>query len=90
MYEIDKRLRELDDDCKPIMVSIIGVGQMGGEIISQINLMRGMRVAAGVDLDYEKVLKAFKDAGSKDAVCCIDNLKEAEKASKDGKLIATQ
>ena len=61
MYEIDERLYELDKDCNPIMVGVIGVGQMGGEIISQINLMRGMRVAIAVDLEYETVLKAFED-----------------------------
>jgi len=90
MYEIDERLYELDKDCNPIMVGVIGVGQMGGEIISQINLMRGMRVAIAVDLEYETVLKAFEDAGSTDEIVCIDNLEEAEKVSKDSKLIAAK
>ncbi|MBA7480243.1 hypothetical protein ES707_15692 [subsurface metagenome] len=89
MYEIDERLRELDKGGKPIIASIIGVGQMGSEIISQISLMVGMRVAVAVDLEYETVLKAFEDTGLTNNIVCTNDLKEAEKAAKDGKLIAT-
>ena len=89
MYEIDKRLYELEKDGNPIMTSVIGVGQMGSEILSQISLMNGMVPLVAVDLDFEKVVNAFKNTRFESQVICTNELNEAEKAAKDKKIIAT-
>lgn len=90
MYGIDRKLRELDDEGNPIIVGIIGVGQMGGEIISQISLMKGINIAIAVDIDQEKVQSALENAGLENKAVYIDKLDEAEKASKNGKLIVSK
>ena len=43
MYEIDTKLEELEKAGKPIRVALIGAGQMGKDIVSQISEMKGMR-----------------------------------------------
>ena len=66
MYEIDAKLEELESKHCPIQVGLIGVGQMGKEIVCQVGLMKGMRIAVAVDLDVSFCLKAFEAAGYRD------------------------
>lgn len=89
MYEIDKRLKELEDKGESIKVAIIGTGQMGCEIIIQIGMMKGMEVVAAVDLYTSKVVEAYREAGFEGEVVETDDLAEAEKAIARGARIAT-
>ena len=89
MYEIDQKLLLLEKESNPIMTSIIGVGQMGSEIVTQISLMAGIIPLFAVDVSQEKVLNAFKDTRFEDMVIFTNVLSEAEKAAEENKVIAT-
>lgn len=89
MYEIDAKLAELESKHCPIQVGLIGVGQMGKEIVCQVGLMKGMRIAVAVDLDVSFCLKAFEAAGYAGEIVVTDDLAEAEAAIDQGKKVAT-
>lgn len=89
MYEIDAKLAELEIANNPIRVGLIGVGQMGREIVCQVGLMRGMRISVAVDLNTDTCLRAFEAAGYTGEVVVTDNLQEAEAAIDAGKAVAT-
>ena len=45
MYEIDTKLKELEEKGTPISVALVGAGQMGKEIVAQISGMQGMVIS---------------------------------------------
>jgi len=89
MYEIDKRLIELDQESNPIRVGIIGAGQMGSEIITQISLMRGMEVVVVVDRTEELAKKGYSYSDTAQQVLTTDDLGAAEEAIISGRKVAS-
>lgn len=89
MYEIDSKLKQRKKDGNPIIVGLIGAGQMGTEIVTQIGLMDGMEVAVVVDLDAGTASAGYDYMKDKPQVLVTEKLDEAEKAFKSGKRIAT-
>lgn len=89
MYEIDSKLKQRQIDGNPIQVGLIGAGQMGSEIITQISLMEGMEIAAVVDLTGERAAEGYNYMKEKPQVLVTDDLKKAEKGISLGKKIAT-
>ncbi|MBD5552138.1 MAG: NAD(P)-dependent oxidoreductase [Lachnospiraceae bacterium] len=90
MYEIDRKLLELEEKQTPIHVSLIGCGQMGKDIIAQISKMKGIVCDIVVDIDTDIVLDGYRQAGySAEEIVVTADLKEAEKAICSGKKIAT-
>ena len=89
MNAIDSRLKERETEGKPIAVSIIGAGQMGTEIISQIGEMVGMEVYVVADLTFERAAAGYTHSKKKVEVVTTDNLEEAERAVASGKRVAT-
>ena len=91
MSELNIKLAEREASGKPIQVAIIGCGQMGTEIITQIGEMKGMDVAVVVDVDEERARAGY--AASKKAVNAeivfTNDSAEAEKAAAAGMKIAT-
>jgi predicted homoserine dehydrogenase-like protein len=57
------RLAELEEQGKPIYAGIVGAGQMGRGLVSQMISMKGMRPAVMVDLTLEKAKRAYREAG---------------------------
>lgn len=57
------RLEALDREGSPIRVGLVGVGQMGRGFISQVARIPGMEVVAAADMDPERGLTAFREAG---------------------------
>ncbi|MDR0601408.1 MAG: SAF domain-containing protein [Treponema sp.] len=88
MYEIDKKLEKLEMAGTPIGVALIGVGQMGSEIIAQVGLMKGMRILIAADINAGAAEEAFRAAGYTD-VAVTDNAREADTAMAEGKPVVT-
>lgn len=90
MYEIDRKLEQLQKEGNPIKVGLIGAGQMGTDIVSQISCMVGIDVPVVIDLKTEIALNAYKIAGSdeKDIIETSD-IYTASKAIKEGKKIVS-
>ena len=58
------RLEALEREDSPIRVGLVGAGQMGRGFISQVAGIPGMEVVAAADMDQERALAAFREAGS--------------------------
>lgn len=89
MNAFDSRLQEREAAGKPVVVSVVGAGQMGTEIISQIGEMVGMDVSVVVDLTFDRAAAGYTHSRKKAEVVKTDDLKEAEKAVAAGKQVAT-
>lgn len=89
MYEIDARLLEREKAGKPVLVSLIGCGQMGTDIIAQVDQMKGMEIPVIVDLNTDIALKSLETAECKREIVCTNDLREAETAVSNGKMVVT-
>ncbi len=89
MYEIDSKLEKLQEQGKPAMVSLIGAGQMGKDIVAQVECMVGMEIPVVVDLSKDIAVEAYRIAGYKGEIVETDSLEEAIKAIELGKKVAT-
>ena len=89
MYEIDTKLLAREAAGHPVMVAVIGAGQMGTEIVCQIGEMRGMEVGVVVDLTCERAAEAYAHSKKRAEVVCTNAIAEAERALRGGARIAT-
>ena len=90
MYEIDRKLLELEEKQTPIHVSLIGCGQMGKDIIAQISKMKGIVCDIVIDIQTDVVLDGYGQAGySAEDIVVTEDLKEAEEAVRAGKKVAS-
>ena len=63
MLNVNTRLAQLEAEGRQIRVGIVGAGQMGTGLVTQITRIRGMRVAAVADIDVQRAAAAFSKAG---------------------------
>jgi len=89
MYEIDSKLKQRERDGNPIMVGLIGAGQMGTEIVTQVGLMNGMEIGVVVDLTEERASTGYEYMKDNPQILTTDDQDKAEKALKSGKKIAS-
>ncbi len=90
MLGINRKLEELQKKGEIIRVGLIGAGQMGRGLISQIESMNGMRVVVTADLAIENVTNAYLNSGlSKDNIVSTDCTLEASAAIHSNKVVAT-
>ena len=89
MYEIDTKLKELEEKGTPISVALVGAGQMGKDIVAQISGMQGMVISVVVDIRTDICLDAYRLSGVTEGVCVTEDLEEAENAFRQGLYIAT-
>ena len=89
MNAINERLLALEASGKPVRVGLIGAGQMGQEILCQVQLMRGIRIPVVVDITFERVEQAFQMAGvAADRVVCTNDPAAARAAIEAGRFVA--
>ncbi|ASN04377.1 NAD(P)H-dependent oxidoreductase [Virgibacillus necropolis] len=90
MLGLNRKLQRLEDEGSYIKVGLVGAGQMGRGMISQIEGMKGMRVVITADLMVENVENAYKNAGidAADIVNTTDVYKASE-AVRNNQVIAT-
>ncbi|ETP69644.1 NAD(P)-dependent oxidoreductase [Planococcus glaciei] len=90
MLGINRKLQELEDNGILIKVGLVGAGQMGRGMVSQIENMVGMRVVITADIQIENVVHAYTKSGVADAdIIKTDNPDEAAEAVRNGKVVAT-
>jgi Predicted homoserine dehydrogenase len=98
MYEIDTRLEKLHSQGTPIRTALIGAGQMGKDIVAQIQKMKGISCDIVVDIDISNAYEAYRVAGysdediayAKDENEAAAALKEEKKVVADSYLVATR
>ncbi len=91
MLNINTRLRKLDESGEKINVGLVGVGQMGRGIVTQVLKMKGMNIPIIANRTVDKAKEAFCAAGidCKD-IYVTNTVSEAEKAIKGGKYVVTE
>ena len=60
MLNLDKKLLKREEDGKIIRVGIVGAGQMGRGMVTQMVIMKGMMPAIVSDIKIENAVHAFK------------------------------
>ncbi|ADL08186.1 NAD(P)H-dependent oxidoreductase [Thermosediminibacter oceani] len=91
MLNLNSKLRELDASGKKINVGLIGAGQMGRGMVSQIFCMKGIRVAAICDRKLEEARRAYTLAGvAPDDILTAKTPSEVEEALGRGKYAVTE
>lgn len=87
---INRQLAELQKKGTYIRVGLIGAGQMGRGMISQIAAMKGMRVVATADIRTENAINAYLQAGySEQEIKQTNQVEEAEKAVAANQVVVT-
>jgi predicted homoserine dehydrogenase-like protein len=89
MYEIDKKLLQLEEEGHPIHVALIGAGQMGKDIVAQISEMKGIVCDIVVDLNTDIVMDAYRQANEENEIEVVNSPEEAEAAIDAGKKVAS-
>lgn len=90
MYGINKKLKELEENNKPIKVSIVGAGLMGKGLVSQLMLVKGMIPSLVVSHKIEDTIEAFTLAGiSRDDIKIAKNLVDINIALEQNKYVVT-
>jgi predicted homoserine dehydrogenase-like protein len=78
-------------DGKPILVGLVGCGQMGSGLVHVTHQMAGMETMVISDINVERPLATFEALGvSRSDVCVTDRVGEAQDALRAGKRVATQ
>ncbi|HLH53414.1 MAG TPA: NAD(P)-dependent oxidoreductase [Verrucomicrobiae bacterium] len=87
MNAINERLLHLESKATPVVIGLIGVGQMGQEILCQVQLMKGVRIPIVVDVTFERAELACHMAGiAANDYARVETPEAAEAAINSGKL----
>lgn len=90
MLNLNRKLRALEEQGKPIKLGLIGAGQMGKGMVSQVMKMKGMIPAIVVDINVDNAIESYTLAGvAKDDIVVTDILSEANIAMEQGKYVAS-
>ncbi|MBB6217411.1 putative homoserine dehydrogenase-like protein [Anaerosolibacter carboniphilus] len=90
MLGLNEKLMKLEGQGKKIHASIVGAGQMGKGMVSQMMLMKGIIPALVVDIKIEHAIKAYENAGlSKDEIKFVESLEKAQYWMEMGKYVVT-
>jgi len=91
MWGMNHKLAALDAKGKYISAAIVGAGQMGRGMVSQMMLMKGMRPSVLVDIVADNAITAFHEAGVPQAQYGVTNvLHEANSLLEQGKYVVTE
>ena len=91
MLNINTGLRKLDESGKKINVGLVGVGQMGRGIVTQVSKMKGMNVPIIANRTVDRAKEAFQLAGVNSEDIYVTNIvSEAENAIQKGKYVVTE
>lgn len=89
MLGLNTKLANLDSEGKKIKVGLVGAGQMGKGMVSQMVLMKGILPSLVVDINIENAIESYKLAGIKEEdIVVAKNLKEVNIAMEKGKFVA--
>lgn len=90
MLGVNYKLEKLEAEGKKIKAGIVGAGQMGKGMVSQMMLMKGVMPIAVVDINVENAIKAYKNAGlSEEDFRVVNTVAEANTWMEKGKYIVS-
>lgn len=90
MLNMDQKLLKREEEGKIIRTGIVGAGQMGRGMVTQMVIMKGISPAIVADIKLDNVINAFHYAGIKDdQIAIAKTLADANKYMEMGKYVAT-
>ncbi|MDQ0202882.1 NAD(P)H-dependent oxidoreductase [Pectinatus haikarae] len=90
MLNMDQKLIKRQEEGKIICTGIVGAGQMGRGMVTQMAIMQGITPAIVSDIKIENVINAFHYAGiSDEQIAVAKTLKDVNKYMEMGKFVAT-
>ena len=91
MLNMNQKLIKRQQEGKIIKTGIVGAGQMGRGMVTQMVLMNGIMPAIVSDIKVENAVNAFKYAGVTDEdIVIAKTIAEANAAIEKGKYVATE
>ncbi|MDD3747736.1 MAG: NAD(P)-dependent oxidoreductase, partial [Anaerostipes sp.] len=91
MLNMDEKLLKREQEGKAIRTGIVGAGQMGRGMVSQMAMMNGMMPAIVSDIQVDNAVHAFEYAGvAKENIAVANTLEEVNAAMEAGKFVATE
>ena len=91
MLNMDKKLAKREAEGKIIRTGIVGAGQMGRGMVTQMAMMKGIMPAIVSDIVIDNVINAFHYAGIKDEdIAVAKTLDEVNRYMEQGKYVATE
>lgn len=88
-----KRLnKKMELDGVPIRVGLIGAGQMGAGLVSQIEQINGIEISAIADIDINKAKSAFQNAGITEdrIISCQEDIDKVSDQINKGNRVVTK
>lgn len=91
MLGLNTKLKQLEESGKRIRMGLIGAGQMGKGMVSQVTLMKGITPAFVADINIENAIDAYIQSGiSREDIAVVNKLSDANSALESGKFVVTQ
>ncbi|NDJ78174.1 MAG: NAD(P)-dependent oxidoreductase [Chloroflexi bacterium] len=89
MFGLSEDMRLLADAKQYIPVGLVGAGQMGTDIISQVALMPSQEIVIAADIDLDRAVEAYGIAGHENGrVTVAETLDEVNRARLDNHFVA--
>jgi len=91
MATLKERLIAREEKEGPFRIGLVGAGQMGTGLISQMEKMHGVKIMAVADVVPNRSAEAYKEAGvnPNDVVWEEDDLQKADELIRSGKRVAS-
>ncbi len=89
MYALNEKLQQRAREGAPVRAALIGLGQMGTDIVATVDRMEGMTLAAVVDVSEDTIRRALAVAEHGAEVAFAGTSAEAELAAARGTMVAT-
>jgi len=91
MLNMNQKLQKREEEGKIIKTGIVGAGQMGRGMITQMVLMQGMMPAIVSDIQVDNAVNAFLYAGvDRTDIVVVDSMAKANEAIEKGKYVAVE
>ncbi|MBD3240673.1 MAG: NAD(P)-dependent oxidoreductase [Chitinivibrionales bacterium] len=88
MYAINEKLQQRARDGEPVRVALIGLGQMGTDIVATLDRMEGMTLAAVVDISEDAIRRSLALAEHGGDIACVTTDAQARTAAANGTMVA--
>lgn len=88
MIGLNKELERREEARNPVRVGLIGAGQMGTDIVAEVNEMKGLDVVIVADIDLQLAQNAYVIGQTKGEVVVAETSQEADQAIAAGKHVA--
>lgn len=90
MLNLNSKLKERQQNGEVIKMGLVGAGQMGKGMVSQVMSMKGMIPAIVVDINIDNAVESYTLAGvNKEDIVVTSSLREANSAMEKGKFVAS-